>query len=53
MLFRSDAYLRESILDPRHRIVAGFQPTMPTFQGQISEEQVLELIAYIKTLGAE
>jgi cytochrome c oxidase subunit 2 len=48
-----DSYIRESIVDPRHQVVAGFDPTMPTFQGQISEEQVLELIAYIKTLGAE
>jgi cytochrome c oxidase subunit 2 len=45
-----DAYLRESILNPTARIVAGFQPVMPTFQGQLDEEQVLQLIQYIKSL---
>ena len=48
-----DSYIRESILDPRARIVAGFQPIMPTFRSQLDEEQVLELIAYIKSLGTE
>jgi cytochrome c oxidase subunit II len=48
-----DSYIRESILDPRARIVAGFQPIMPTFRNQLDEEQVLELIAYIKSLGTE
>jgi cytochrome c oxidase subunit 2 len=48
-----DAYLRESILNPQAKIVAGFQrpSIMPSFQGLLSEEQVLELIAYIKSLG--
>ncbi len=45
-----DAYLRESILTPKAKIVAGYQPLMPTFQGLVSEEQVLQLIAYIKSL---
>ena len=48
-----ESYIRESILDPRAQVVAGFQPIMPTFQGQLDEEQVLELIAYIKSLGPE
>jgi cytochrome c oxidase subunit II len=46
-----ESYLRESIVNPQARIVAGYQPLMPTFQGLISEEGVLQLIAYIKTLG--
>lgn len=46
-----DAYLRESILDPRAKVVAGYQPIMPTFQGQVSEEEILQLIAFIKQLG--
>ncbi len=46
-----EAYLRESILNSQAKIVAGFGPIMPTFQGQVSEEQVLQLIAYIKSLG--
>ena len=44
-------YIRESILNPRAKIVAGWQPIMPTFQGQVSEEQLNELVAYIKDLG--
>ncbi|MGH7964933.1 MAG: cytochrome c oxidase subunit II [Candidatus Binatia bacterium] len=46
-------YLRESILNPSAKLVAGFQPLMPTFQGLVSEEQVLQLIAYIKSLGTQ
>ena len=47
-----EGYLRESILTPAEKIVAGYQPVMPTYQGQISEEQLLQLITYIKSLGA-
>ena len=43
-------YIRESILDPRAKIVAGYQPIMPTFKGLVSEEGLLQLIAYIKSL---
>jgi cytochrome c oxidase subunit 2 len=46
-----DAYIRESILFPRAKIVAGYQPIMPTFQGQITEEELLQLISYIKSLS--
>jgi cytochrome c oxidase subunit II len=46
-----DEYLRESILNPSAKVVAGFRPIMPTFQGQVTEEQVLQLIAYIRSLG--
>lgn len=46
-----EAYLRESILKPANKIVAGFEPIMPTYQTTLSEEQVLELIAYIRSLG--
>jgi cytochrome c oxidase subunit II len=48
----TDAYLRESILEPNAKIVAGFEPNvMPNFKGQISEEQVIQLIAYVKSLS--
>jgi cytochrome c oxidase subunit 2 len=47
-----DAYIRESILNPQAKIVAGFQPIMPTFQGLVTEEQLLQLIAYVKSLNA-
>ena len=47
-----DAYIRESILNPNAKVVAGYRPdVMPTFQGQISEEQLLQLIVYIKSLA--
>src|SRR6185312_11935768 len=44
-------YIRESILDPQAKVVSNFQPIMPNFKGQISEEQLLQLVAYIKSLG--
>jgi cytochrome c oxidase subunit 2 len=47
-----EAYVRESILTPSARIAAGFQPIMPTFQGLVTEEQLLELIEYVKSLNA-
>jgi cytochrome c oxidase subunit 2 len=47
-----DNYVRESILDPKAKVLAGFQPIMPTFQGIVSEEQLLQLTAYIKSLGS-
>ncbi len=46
-----ETYLRESILNPSARLVEGYQPIMPTFQGLISEEGLLQLVAYIKTLS--
>ncbi len=47
-----EAYLRESILNPGAKITAGFQPIMPAFQGLVTEEQLLELIEYVKSLQA-
>lgn len=46
-----EAYLRESILEPREKMVMGYDPIMPSFAGQLSEEQVLQLISYIKSLN--
>jgi cytochrome c oxidase subunit 2 len=43
-------YYRESIMTPMAKVVEGFQPIMPTFQGLISEEQLMQMIAYLKTL---
>ena len=48
-----EAYLRESILNPSAKITAGYQPIMPTFQGLVTEEQLLELIEYVKSLQAQ
>jgi cytochrome c oxidase subunit II len=46
-----EAYIRESIVNPQAKIVNGFPPIMPTFQGMVSEEQLLQLIAYVRSLG--
>jgi cytochrome c oxidase subunit 2 len=46
-----EGYIRESILNPQARITAGFGPIMPTFQGQVSEEQIVQILAYVKSLG--
>lgn len=45
-----EQYIRESILNPQAKMVAGYQPLMPTFQGLISEEGLLQLVAYIRSL---
>lgn len=47
-----DNYLRESILNPQAKVVATYQPIMPSFQGVVSQDQINALIAYIKTLPA-
>ena len=44
-------YVRESILDPGAKVVRGFKPVMPTFQGLVSEEQLNALVAYVKSLN--
>lgn len=50
-LIADENYLRESILNPAGKVVAGFKPIMPTYQGQISEETLAELVSYIKSLS--
>jgi len=46
-----DQYIRDSILLPSSQIVAGYQNLMPTFQGHLNEEEIMELIAYIKSIA--
>src|SRR5438093_8752118 len=46
-----EAYVRESIVSPAARVVAGYQPVMPTYQGLVSEEGLMQLVAYIQSLG--
>ncbi len=48
----NDAYLRDSILNPSQHVTAGFAPIMPTYQGQISEDGLIDLVEYIKTLNS-
>jgi cytochrome c oxidase subunit 2 len=50
-LVADENYVRESILTPGTKVVAGFKPIMPTFQGIVSEEQLLALVAYVKSLA--
>ena len=47
----NDEYIKNSILNPGSQVVEGFQPIMPTFKGQVTEEQLLSLVAYIKSLS--
>src|SRR5271169_3822416 len=46
----NDAYLRDSILNPSQHITAGYAPIMPTYQGQISEDGLIDLVEYIKSM---
>jgi cytochrome c oxidase subunit 2 len=47
-----EAYLRDAILSPSEHITQGYAPIMPTYQGQISEDGVISLVEYIKTLNS-
>jgi cytochrome c oxidase subunit 2 len=44
-------YIRQSIFFPKAKVVAGYTPIMPTYEGKLTEEQVLQLVAYIKSIG--
>ena len=46
----NEAYIRESILNPRIKLVSGYPSIMPTYQGQITETNIFNLISYIKSL---
>jgi cytochrome c oxidase subunit 2 len=48
-----DSYIRESVLNPAAKVVARYQPVMPSFQGQLTEEQILSLTSYIKSLQSQ
>jgi cytochrome c oxidase subunit 2 len=48
-----EAYIRESIVAPAEKVTAGFQPIMPAYQGQVGEEDLLQLIEYVKSLGTQ
>ncbi len=52
VVIADDKYIRDSILLPKSQVVAGFAPLMPSFSGQIDEEELVKLIAYIKSLAA-
>jgi cytochrome c oxidase subunit 2 len=46
-----DRYLRDAIIKPRAKIVAGYEPLMPSYEGKISEDELVPLVAYIKSLA--
>ncbi len=50
-IIADENYLRESILRPAAKVVEGFQPLMPSYDGQVDEEQLIQLISYIKSLA--
>lgn len=52
-LLVDEGFLRGAITNPNSMPLPGFAPVMPSFQGQLNEEQILELIAYVKSLGAQ
>jgi cytochrome c oxidase subunit 2 len=52
-ILADENYIRESILNPNAKVVAGYEPIMPAFQGQLNEDQLHQLVEYIKSLGAQ
>lgn len=48
-----ESYIRESILYPQKQLVVGYQPIMPTFKGLVSETQLMQIIAYIKSIAPD
>jgi cytochrome c oxidase subunit 2 len=48
-----DGYIRDSILQPKRDIVAGYEPIMPSFSGLLDDGEILSLAAYIRSLASE
>ncbi len=48
----NEAYLRDAILNPSQHVTAGYAPIMPTYQGQVSEDGLIDLVEYIKGLDS-
>ncbi len=51
MVVADENYIRESILEPMARVVAGYEPVMPTYQGRIKDDEITAIIEYLKSLG--
>jgi cytochrome c oxidase subunit 2 len=51
MAVADDRYIRDSILRPRSQVAAGYAPVMPPFEGRLSEDELLRIVAYIKSLA--
>lgn len=52
-VYADETYIRESILTPNAKLVRGFGAVMPTYKGQIDEDGLNQLVAYIKSLKAD
>lgn len=52
-LMVDETFIRQAITNPNSMPLANYAPVMPTFQGQLNEEQILQLMAYVKSLGAQ
>jgi cytochrome c oxidase subunit 2 len=48
-----ERYIRDSILNPRAHIVAGYKPLMPSYEGKLSEDEIIKIVAYVKSLADE
>jgi cytochrome c oxidase subunit II len=48
-----EGYIRDSILLPKSQIAAGYEPVMPSFAGRVGEDELIRLVAYIKSLADE
>lgn len=46
-----DKYIRDSILLPKSQVVAGYKPVMPTYKGRLTEDELFQVLAYIKSIG--
>ena len=51
VVIADEAYVRDSILDPKGQVAAGYAPVMPTFAGQVGEDDLAKLVAYIESIG--
>ncbi len=51
VVIADEQYLHDSILLPNRQITAGYDPVMPTYEGQLNEEEVMQLVTYIRSLG--
>jgi cytochrome c oxidase subunit 2 len=53
VVIADEAYIRDSILLPKKQVAAGYEPLMPSFRNRIEEQQLIELVAYVKSLANE
>jgi cytochrome c oxidase subunit 2 len=53
VVIADERYVRDSILDPKAQVAASYAPVMPTFAGQVGEDDLAKLVAYIESIGPE